>query len=42
MNRSCRMFSQLLQLGYAHSLREITQGLRNWEGKVIHLGMIAP
>jgi len=42
MNRFCRMFRQLLQLGHAHSLREITQGLRTSEGKVIHLGMTAP
>jgi len=42
MNRFCRMFRQLLQLGHAHSLREITQGLRTCEGKVIHLGMTAP
>jgi hypothetical protein len=42
MNRFCRMFSQLLQLGHAHSLREITQGLKTYEGKVIHLGMTAP
>ncbi len=42
MNRFCHIFSQLLQLGHAHSLREITQGLRTCEGKVIHLGMTAP
>ncbi len=30
------------QLVRAHSLREISQGLRTCEGKVIHLGMTAP
>ena len=30
------------QLGRAHSLREITGGLRSCEGKLIHLGMTAP
>ena len=30
------------QLGRAHSLREITQGLRSCEGKLKHLGITAP
>lgn len=30
------------QLGRAHSLREITQGLRSCEGKLKHLGLTAP
>jgi len=30
------------QLGRAHSLREITQGLRSCEGKLKHLGISAP
>ena len=30
------------QLGRAHSLREITGGLRSCEGKLIHLGITAP
>ncbi len=30
------------QLGRAHSLREITGGLRSCEGKLKHLGMTAP
>jgi len=78
MNKSCSIFSQLLQLfprvefenmvratgaerktkgfscwaqfvsmlfcqlGRAHSLREITQGLRSCEGKLKHLGITAP
>lgn len=78
MNKSCSIFSQLLQLfprtefenmvratgaerktkgfscwaqfvsmlfcqlGRAHSLREITQGLRSCEGKLKHLGISAP
>jgi hypothetical protein len=30
------------QLGRAHSLREITGGLRSCEGKLKHLGITAP
>ncbi len=30
------------QLGRAHSLREITNGLRSCEGKLKHLGIAAP
>jgi hypothetical protein len=30
------------QLGSAHSLREITNGLRSCEGKLKHLGLTAP
>ncbi|OOP57947.1 MAG: hypothetical protein AYP45_00495, partial [Candidatus Brocadia carolinensis] len=30
------------QLGRAHSLREITGGLRSCEGKLTHLGITAP
>jgi IS4 transposase len=30
------------QLGRAHSLREITGGLRSCEGKLVHLGITAP
>ena len=30
------------QLGKAHSLREITDGLRSCEGKLKHLGLLAP
>src|SRR4030065_1408686 len=30
------------QLGRAHSLREITKGLRSCEGKLKHLGILAP
>ena len=30
------------QLGRAHSLREITNGLRSCEGKLKHLGITAP
>ena len=30
------------QLGRAHSLREISGGLRSCEGKLIHLGISAP
>jgi len=30
------------QLGRAHSLREICQGLQRCEGKLVHLGIVAP
>jgi hypothetical protein len=33
---------EFCQLGRAHSLREITGGLRSWEGKLKHLGITAP
>jgi hypothetical protein len=35
----CMLFGQL---GRAHSLREITGGLRSCEGKLKHLGVSAP
>ena len=48
--RHCRGFSSwsqfvamlFCQLGRAHSLREITGGLRSCEGKLRHLGITAP
>ena len=49
MSRISSIFSQLLQLfprlefyKRAHSLREITNGLRSCEGKLKHLGIAAP
>lgn len=36
------VFMLFCQLGRAHSLREITQGLRSCEGKLKHLGISAP
>ena len=33
---------EFCQLGRAHSLREITGGLRSCEGKLKHLGITAP
>ena len=42
MSIYCEALQLFCQLGRAHSLREITNGLRSCEGKLKHLGITAP